>query len=141
MITYVPWCDGIYLSTIVQEGHTTFPIYPHFSYVFNPIPLLKGVWIQEGSLQSSFYTLGASISVFFMVLVIFGGTWAPFIDAIPSFPFHCFFSLEVFTSSQLWMKCSRLLQWYHCFSSAWVSFTALDKQTMNSSVTPSILLG
>ena len=50
MIAYVPWCDGIYLGTIVQEGHTTFPMYPYFSYVFGPVSLMKGVWIQEGSL-------------------------------------------------------------------------------------------
>ena len=61
MITYVPQCDGIYLGTIVQEGHTTFTIYPHFSYVFDPMPSLKGVWIQEGSLWIGFYASGASI--------------------------------------------------------------------------------
>ena len=54
MITYIPQCDGIYLGTIVQEGHTTFAIYPHFSYIFNPVPWLKGVWIQEGSLWIGF---------------------------------------------------------------------------------------
>ena len=37
--------------------------------------------------------------------------WAPFFDAIPSLPFNCFFSLEVFTWGQLQMKCSVLLQW------------------------------
>ena len=61
MIDYVFWCDGIYLATIVQEGHTTFPIYLHFSYIFDPIPLLKRVQIQEGSLQSGFYASGASV--------------------------------------------------------------------------------
>ena len=111
MITYVLWCDGIYLGTIVQEGDTTFPIYPHSSYVFNLIPLLKGVWIQEGSLQNGFYASRASIWGLYVVLVIARGVWAPFINAIPSFPFNGLFSLEVFTSRQLWMKCSRLLQW------------------------------
>ena len=70
MVTYIPWHDGIYLGTIVQEGHTTFPIYPHFSYIFDPVPLLKGVQIQEGSLQSSLYALGASIWELFVALVI-----------------------------------------------------------------------
>ena len=88
MITYVPWHDGIYLGTIVQEGHTTFPIYPHFSYIFDPIPLLKGVWIQEGSLQIGFYASGASVWGLFMALVIVRGVQAPFIDANPSFPFN-----------------------------------------------------
>ena len=111
MITYVPQHDGIYLGTIVQEGHTTFPIYPHFSYVFNPIPLLKGVWIQEGSLEIGFNASGATVWGLSMVLVIVRGVQAPYIDAIPSFPFNSFFSLEVFTGWQLQMKCSGLLQW------------------------------
>ena len=98
MITYVPQHGGIYLGTIVQKGHTTFPIYPHFSYVFNPVPLLKGVQIQEGSLQSSFYSSGASVWGLFVALVIVRGIQAPFIDTVPSFPFNCFLSLEVFTS-------------------------------------------
>ena len=58
------------LGTIVQEGHTTFPIYPHFSYVFNPVPSLKGVQIQEGSLLSSLYALAASVWGSFAVFVI-----------------------------------------------------------------------
>ena len=93
MITYIPQCDGIYLGTILQEGHTTFPIYPHFSYVFDPIPLLKGVQIQEGSLWSSFYASGASVWGVFTALVFVGGAQAPFVNAIPSFPFNCFLSL------------------------------------------------
>ena len=127
MITYLPRHDGIYLGTIVQKGHTTFPIYPHFSYIFNPIPLLKGVQIQEGSLHIGFYTLGASVWGLFMVLVIVREVQTPFINAVPSFPFNCLFSLEVFTSRQLQMKCPGLLQWYQHFSSAWASFTALAK--------------
>ena len=31
---------------IVQESHTTPSIYPHSSYVFDPMPMLKGVWMQ-----------------------------------------------------------------------------------------------
>ena len=111
MIIYILQHDGIYLGTVVQEGHTTFSVYPYFSYVFSPIPLLKRVWIQEGSLWSDLYALGASAWRFFMALVNVKGVWAPFIDAIPSFLFNCFLSLEVFTSRQLQMKCSGLLQW------------------------------
>ena len=70
MITYTPWNDGIYLGTIVQEGHTTFPIYPHFSYVFDHVPSLKGIQIQEGSAWSSLYALVASVWGIFVVLVI-----------------------------------------------------------------------
>ena len=101
MITHIPQCDGIYLGTIVQEGHTTFPIYPHFSYVFDPVPSLKRVQIQEGSLCGVFYALGASVRGLLIVFVVVGGVWAPFIVAIPSFPFNCFLSLDVFTSGQL----------------------------------------
>ena len=36
MITYILRCDFIYLGTIVQEGHTTFSIYPHSSYISEP---------------------------------------------------------------------------------------------------------
>ena len=39
-----------------------------------------------------------------MVLVVVGGVQAPFIDAVLSLPFNCFFCLEVFTSGQLQMK-------------------------------------
>ena len=60
-IAYIPWHDGIYLGPIVQEGHTTFPTYPHFSYILDPVLSLKGVWIQTWSLQNIFYALGASV--------------------------------------------------------------------------------
>ena len=55
MIAYIPWCDGIYLGTIVQEGHAIFPIYLYFCYVLNPIPSLKRVWIHGGSLGDCLY--------------------------------------------------------------------------------------
>ena len=109
MISYIPQCDGIYLGTIVQEGHTTFSIYLYSGYIFDPVPLLKRVLIQEGSLRGGFYDFGASIWGIFMVLVVVRGLQAPFINAIPFFPFNCFLSLEVFISGQLWMKCLGLL--------------------------------
>ena len=46
----------------------------------------------------------------FNALAVVGGVWAPFIDDVPSLLFNCFFSLKVFTSGQLQMKCSVLLQ-------------------------------
>ena len=61
VITYILRHDGVDLGTIVQESHTTLPIYPHSSYILNLMPLLKGVWIQEGSLWSGFYASRASI--------------------------------------------------------------------------------
>ena len=86
MITYVPQHDGVYLGTIVQDGHTTFPIYPYFSYVFDPVPSLKGVWIQEGSLQSGLYASETSVWGLIVALVVVRGVWAPFIITIPSLP-------------------------------------------------------
>ena len=87
------------------------PFILHSGYVFDPVPSLKRVQIQEGSLQGGLYALGASIWGVFVALVVVGGIQAPFIDAIPSFPFNCFLSLEVFINGQLWMKCLGLLQW------------------------------
>ena len=85
-MTYVLQCEGIYLGTIVQEGHTTFPIYPHSSYVLDPIPSLKGVQIQEGSLQSGSYASGASVWGLFMALVVAEGSRLP--SSMPSPPSH-----------------------------------------------------
>ena len=111
MIAYVPQHDGFYLGAIVQEGHATFPIYRHFSYVVNSVPLLERVRIQEGSLQGGFYASWASFWGLFAAFIVVGGVQAPFIDAIPSFPFNYFLSLVVFINRQLRMKCSGLLQW------------------------------
>ena len=105
------------------------------------MPMLKVVQIQEGSLWGGFYASRASIWGLFDALAVVRRVLAPFIDAVPSLPFNCYFSLEVFMSGQLQMKCSGLLQQLQCFSSAWASFTALAKHTINSSITPSILLG
>ena len=96
MIAYIPWHDGIYLDTVVQEGDATFPIYLYFSYVLNPIGLLKRVWIQEGSLQSGFYASSASFLGLFMAFIVVIGVKAPFINADPFFSFNCFLSLVGF---------------------------------------------
>ena len=100
MITHIPWHDGIYLGTVVQRGHATFPIYLHSGYVFDPIPSLERVWIQEGSLQGGFHALGASVWGVSAAVIVVRGVQAPFVNAVPSFPFNCFLSLEVFTSGQ-----------------------------------------
>ena len=110
VITYVLRHDGVDLGTIVQDSQTTLLIYPHSSYILSPMSLLKGVWIQEGSLWGGFHATTASIWGIFMTFVIVRVVLAPFIDAIP-LPFNCSFSPEVFMSGQLQMKCSGLLQW------------------------------
>ena len=109
-ITYIFRHDGVDLHPIVQESHTTLSINSHSSYILNPMPMLNGVWIQEGSLLGWLYALGTSVWRFFSVVAVAGGVWAPFLDAVPSLPFNCGFSLKVFMSRQLWTKCSGLLQ-------------------------------
>ena len=52
-----PWCDGVDLGAIVQENHASLSIDSYPCYVLNPVPLIKGVGIQEGSLCLTFYTL------------------------------------------------------------------------------------
>ena len=54
------WGNHIYFCTIIEEGHTSLPIDPYLSQVFYPIPLEKGVRIQEGSLLLMLYALGVS---------------------------------------------------------------------------------
>ena len=136
MITYALGGDGVNLHSIVQESHTALSIDPHPCYIFNIIPMLKGVQIQEGSLLGLCYALKTSSWGFLGVVGFIWGVWAPFLDAISSLQFNCMFSLKVFTSRQLQMKCPMLLQWCQCFSSVWASFTALARHTINSLVTP-----
>ena len=78
---------------------------------FNPMPMLKGVWIQVGSLLGWLYTLGTSVCTFFSMVAVVGWVQASFFDAIPSLPFNCSLSLKDFMSRQLQIKCSGILQW------------------------------
>ena len=52
------WLDGVYLHAIVKEGHTALSINPYPGHVFDPIPSLERVGIQEGSLCVTYYALG-----------------------------------------------------------------------------------
>ena len=108
---------------------------------FLPVPMLKGVCIQEGSLLGSCYALETSSWGFLGIAVFIWRVWAPFLDAIPSLQFNWVFSLKALTSGQLQIKCLGLLHWKQCFSSTWASFTALTRCTMNISITPLILSG
>ena len=95
MITYVLGHDGVDLGTIFQESHTTLPIYCHSSYVLDPIPLLKGVWIQEGSLQSGFYASGSSVWGSLWYWLLLEGSGLPSLMPSPphltvSFPWEVF---------------------------------------------------
>ena len=93
--------DGIDLCTIAQESHAALPIDLQFGHVFNPMPMLKGVWIQEGSLCESCYALGTSSWGFLGVIIFIWGAWAPFFNALPSLQFNCIFSVKTLTSGQL----------------------------------------
>ena len=56
MVFNEPWCNGVNLCAIVQESHAALPIDPFPGYVLNPMPAVKGIGIQEGSLCLAFYT-------------------------------------------------------------------------------------
>ena len=60
MTLHITGHDGIYLNAIVKESHTALSIDLHFGYILDPIPMLKGIRIQEVSLSASSYALGAS---------------------------------------------------------------------------------
>ena len=48
MITYILRMMVLILGTIVQESHTALPIYPHSSYILDPMPSLKGSGFKKG---------------------------------------------------------------------------------------------
>ena len=52
------WHDSVELCTIVQESHAALPIGSYSGYVLNPIPSVKGIGIQEGSLGLASYAWG-----------------------------------------------------------------------------------
>ena len=58
MIVNEPWHNSVDLGTIAQESHAALLTDSYFGYVLDPVPLVKGVGIQEGSLCLVFYALG-----------------------------------------------------------------------------------
>ena len=72
------WCDCVYLCTIVEEGHTALSINPYPGHVFDPIPSLERVGIQEGSLCVTSYALGNLSWGAFGGVTFPRGVWAPF---------------------------------------------------------------
>ena len=78
---------------------------------------MEGIGIQEGSLCMMPYALGIPSWGTFSVVTFPGGAQAPFFGTIPSFWFNCESVWDAFTGGQSQIKCSRLLQWYQCFSS------------------------
>ena len=59
MTLHIAKHDGIYLCTIIKEGHTALFIDSNLGYILDPMPLLEGIRIQEGSLFALLYALGA----------------------------------------------------------------------------------
>ena len=102
--------NGIYLHAIIKEGHTALSIDLHLGYILDPMPLLEGVRIQEGSLHVSPYTLGTPLRGIIGMVTFVRGAWAPFFGAVPSLWFKWEFVLDAFTNEQSWMKWSKLLQ-------------------------------
>ena len=86
MITYIFRHDGVDLGAIVQESHTTLTIYIHFSYVFDPMPMLKGVQIQEGSLLGGLCLENLYLGGSLMHWLLLEGSGLPSLS--PSPPWH-----------------------------------------------------
>ena len=60
MTLHIMGYDGIYLQAIIEESHTALYIDPHLGYILDPIQMLEGIRIQEGSLSAPSYTMGTS---------------------------------------------------------------------------------
>ena len=63
MSLHVSGHNGIYLHAIIKEGHRALSTDLHLGYILDPMPLLEGIRIQEGSLCASLYALGAPSGV------------------------------------------------------------------------------
>ena len=50
--------DIIYLHAVIEEGYAALSVNPYLEYIFDPIPLVEGIRIQEGSLYMMSYALG-----------------------------------------------------------------------------------
>ena len=110
MTLHITGCYGIYLCTIIKESHVALSVDLHLGYIFDPMPMLEGIRIQEGSLHTLTYALGATAMAAFSVVTFVGGAWIPFFGAIPSLQFKCDFAPNALTNGQSQMKCSKLLQ-------------------------------
>ena len=101
MILHIVGGDGVDLHAIVQQSLAALPIDLHFGHIFDPVPTLKGVWIQEGSLLRLGFALGTSSWGFLGIATFIWGVQIPFLDAIPSLQFNWALSLKALTSRQL----------------------------------------
>ena len=106
-----PWHNCVDLCVIVQESHVALPFDSYSGHILDPIPLVKGVRIQEGSLHLAFSTWGVLSWGTYSVVTFPWGAWALFFGVIPSLQFEGEFALDPTTNGQLWMKWSGLPQW------------------------------
>ena len=79
------WCNGVDLGAIVQEGHASLSIDSYLCYVFDPIPSIKGVWIQEGSLCLIFMSWVSYPGAPLVVSPLFEGLRLPSLVPSPLF--------------------------------------------------------
>ena len=97
-----PWDNGVDLCAIVQESHVALPI--DSGYVLNPVPSVKGVGIQEGSLHLVFYAWGVPSWGTFIVVTFPWGALGPFLVPSPLSGLKGNPALNPATSGQLQMK-------------------------------------
>ena len=105
------WSNSVYLHAVIKEGHTALSVDSYLGYLFDPIPLVEGIGIQEGNLHTMSYALGIPSGSAFGLVALTWGIWAPFSGAIPSFWFKWVADLDDFTNGHSQIKCSGLLQW------------------------------
>ena len=98
------WHDGVYLCTIVKEGHTALSINPYPGHIYDPIPSLERVGIHEESLCVTSYAMGIPSWGTFGGVAFPRGVWAPFFGTIPSLQFMFGSLLANFTNGQSMMK-------------------------------------
>ena len=98
MVCNEPWYNGVSLCTIVQESHAALPMNPYPGYIFDPIPLVKGIGIQEGSLCLASYTLGTPSWGTFSMSAFPWGAQTPFFGIVPSLQFKYESVLDAATS-------------------------------------------
>ena len=105
------WHDSIYLHTIIEKGYAALSINAYPGYIFNPIPSVEGIGIQERSLCMTAYALGIPFWGTFGLADLTSGVQAPFSSAVPFFHFKWMAFLDAFSNGHLQIKCSGLLQW------------------------------
>ena len=90
--------------TVLICSHTALPIDFFSGCILDSIPLVKGIWFQEGSLGLAFYAWGVPFWSTFGMVAFLWGAQAPFLSAIPSLWFKGGSALAPTSSGQSQMK-------------------------------------